>query len=113
MEPLTIFGLVCNVFQVISFAHEVYDVSKRINEDGSPDVSSLGNASRLESLSQKLDSSIKDFNKPLTSEQHELQKTAQKCLEVSRKLQKDLDVGTFCRSLCNLKYRSHPSFYNY
>lgn len=38
MEGLVALGLVCNVFQIISFAHELYDVSKRVVKDGSPDT---------------------------------------------------------------------------
>lgn len=37
LDPVTALGLACNVFQIISFVDEVYDVSKRIAEDGNPD----------------------------------------------------------------------------
>jgi hypothetical protein len=65
MEGLVALSLACNVFQVISFAHEIYDVSKRIIEDGSPDPTALDISSRLADLSQNLEDTIKADPQPV------------------------------------------------
>lgn len=41
MAELAALSLACNIFQVISFAHEIYDVCKGIRETGTSDVSTL------------------------------------------------------------------------
>jgi hypothetical protein len=97
MDPLSALSLACNIMQIVSFVHEAYETSKRISEDGSADSTSLGNATRLAALSRKLDGSINAMDKPLTKEQHDLLTTAQKCAEVSNKLQKDLQISGTCR----------------
>jgi hypothetical protein len=40
-EAIAALGIACSVFQVISFAHEVYNVSKEIKETGSSNSSTL------------------------------------------------------------------------
>jgi hypothetical protein len=56
-EAIAALSLACNVFQVISFAHEVYNVTKEIEETGSSDsialVSSLTLMRKLNGLSAR------------------------------------------------------------
>jgi len=41
MAEVAALSLVCNIFQVISFAHKVYDVGKKISETGTSDTVTL------------------------------------------------------------------------
>ncbi|TID23410.1 hypothetical protein E2P81_ATG02981 [Venturia nashicola] len=88
-EALAAMGIACNIFQVISFAHEVYDVFKEIRETGSSDAEFLNQVTTIANLSESLKSRISHVW-PVTKEESDLVALAEKCLVLSSKLQADL-----------------------
>lgn len=93
MEALAAFGIACNVMQVVSFSHEIFNLAQRIAQDGSPDASLADKSAQLSDLSQDLQGSLKmqQQTKPLTENQQRLQRLAKKCLNSAESLTEELD----------------------
>lgn len=97
MDPLTAFGLTCNVIQVLSFGHEALSLCRRVCRDGSPEPNLSHNSAQLQSLSKKLLESInaaQTSNNSLSREQEDLQSTASKLIDVTTQLSKLLKEVT-------------------
>ncbi|KAK1826572.1 hypothetical protein QBC39DRAFT_437898 [Podospora conica] len=94
LEPLAALGLACNVFQIVSFAREVCQVSKSVIETG--DVPPPALASTLEDLAKvfrEVQATTAAPNTKLTSCDQELIKIAKECSEAASDLKKELDKG--------------------
>ncbi|KAK0751894.1 hypothetical protein B0T18DRAFT_79374 [Schizothecium vesticola] len=92
LEPLVALGLACNVFQIVSFAREVYQVSKTVLETG--DVPPPALASTLEDLAKvfrDVESTTAASNANLTSRDLELVKIAKECSGAAVALKQKLD----------------------
>jgi len=92
LEPLAALGLACNVFQIVSFAREVYQVSKTVLETG--DVPPPALATTLEDLAKvfrDVESTTTASNANLTSRDRELVKIAKECSEAAAALKQKLD----------------------
>jgi hypothetical protein len=96
-ESLAIFGIACNVMQVISFAHETISLFKQINEDGRSDPGLHKAASQMESATKSLTDSINPGGRATTAQEKELLKVAEECAGVAKKLTEEtnkLKIGT-------------------
>lgn len=92
LEPLVALGLACNVFQIVSFAREAYQVSKTVLESG--DVPPPALTSTLEDLAKifrevELTTAASGTN--LTSHDRELVKIAKECTGAAAALKQELD----------------------
>jgi len=96
MDPLTAFGLACNVIQVISFGHEALSLCKRVCRDGSPEPDLAYNSTHLKALSTKLVESLDGArtSTKLSEEQHGLQDIASKLRDVTTQLNKLIEEVT-------------------
>ncbi|TVY43928.1 Vegetative incompatibility protein HET-E-1 [Lachnellula subtilissima] len=106
MDPLTGLGIACNVMQVISFAHEIYCVVKRIKEDGSGDKELRQQTHHISESSKGLENYLdRIVHQQLPRNQTNLRDVASKCLKTSKKIQTKLDQidntrgGSLCRAL--------------
>lgn len=72
MEALAVFGIACNVIQVISFSHEVLSTCKRLYRDGSPQPDLEKNSDQLQRLSTKLLQSIDEPRSTLSRQEYDL-----------------------------------------
>lgn len=91
LEPLVALGLACNVFQILSFAREVYQVSKIVLETG--DVPPPALTSTLDDLAkvfQDVESMASAANANLTSRDRELVKIAKDCSGAAAALKQEL-----------------------
>ncbi|KAK0738722.1 hypothetical protein B0T18DRAFT_422662 [Schizothecium vesticola] len=92
LEPLVALGLACNVFQTVSFAREVCQVSKTVLETG--DVPPPALASTLKDLAKvfrEVESTTAVPNTKLTSCDRELVKIAKVCSEAAAAMKQELD----------------------
>ncbi|KAK3368755.1 hypothetical protein B0H63DRAFT_565390 [Podospora didyma] len=92
LEAMVALGLVCNVFQVISFAKEVRYVSKSICESSEPPdatlVASLDvNLVNLNKVFAEVKTTIAAATRPLTSNDTELLEISKECTKAARALQ--------------------------
>lgn len=96
MDPLTAFGLTCNVIQVLSFGHEALSLCRRVCRDGSPEPNLSHNSAHLQRLSKKLLESINavQASNQLSREQEDLRSIASKLVDVTTQLSKLLDELT-------------------
>jgi hypothetical protein len=96
MDPLTAFGLTCNVIQVLSFGHEALSLCRRFCRDGSPEPDLSHNSAHLQSLSKKLLESINaaQTSNKLSREQEDLRSIASKLMDVTTQLSKLLEEVT-------------------
>jgi len=96
MDPLTAFGLTCNIIQVLSFGHEVLSLCRRICRDGSPEPNLSHNSAHLNSLSKKLLESINAAQScnSLSREQEDLRSIASKLMDVTTQLSQLLEEVT-------------------
>ncbi|TVY31187.1 Vegetative incompatibility protein HET-E-1 [Lachnellula hyalina] len=92
VDPITCFGIACNVMQVIAFSHEIYSVVKRINEDGSVDEELRQHADHISESSKGLENYLdRIVHQQLPRNQATLRDVASKCLKTSKKIQTKLD----------------------
>jgi hypothetical protein len=92
LDPLTSLSIACNVMQVISFAHEVTSIVKRIKKDGTADPELREHALNLSTSSEGLETYLKGCNpKRLPKNQVELEDIATKCLKTSKDIQSEID----------------------
>jgi hypothetical protein len=92
LEPLVALGLACNVFQIVSFAREVCQVSKTVLETG--DVPPPALASTLDDLVKvfrDVESTTAASNASLTSRDRELVKIANECSGAAAAMKQELD----------------------
>ena len=93
-EALAALGVACNVFQVISFCHEVVGVAVKIRQKGTADESLAQNASRIEALANQLDISIQNsvqVKSTVSPAQQELSSIAKDCSLIAKRLTVELD----------------------
>ncbi|KAK3356731.1 hypothetical protein B0T25DRAFT_138501 [Lasiosphaeria hispida] len=86
LEPLAALGLVCNVFQVVSFAEEVCKASKSVFETGAATNSVSSLAATLDSLKQAFDDIQKTAElapQPMTRQENEILKIAKDCTKAA------------------------------
>ncbi len=82
MDALAIIGIVSNVLQMISFVHEVSSTCARLKEAGAPYPNLSENTEKLNSLAQKLQTSLQPTGQtPLPPDQIELRSLATECLK--------------------------------
>ena len=88
MDPLTVFGLTCNVIQVISFGHEAITLCKRVCRDGSPEPDLAYKSTHLQTLSMSLAESLDKAQNSmgLSKQQINLRETAFKLKNVTTQL---------------------------
>jgi hypothetical protein len=92
LDPLTSLSIACNVMQVISFAHEVASIVKRIKKDGTADPELREHAVNLSTSSKGLENYLKGCNPThLPKNQAELEVVATKCLKTSKDIQLEID----------------------
>jgi hypothetical protein len=96
MDPLTAFGLTCNVIQVLSFANEALSLCRRVCRDGSPEPDLAYNTAHLQNLSKKLLESLNagQTSDKLSKEQYDLRQIASKLMIVTTQLSKLMDEVT-------------------
>ena len=96
MDPITAFGLTCNIIQVLSFGHEALSLCKRVCRDGSPEPDLAYNSTHLKALSTKLVESLDGArtSTKLSEEQHGLQDIASKLRDVTTQLNKLIEEVT-------------------
>ena len=96
MEPLSAFGLACNVIQVIDFATKV-----TVNFQDLYKAGALSENKQIESMSKHLTNLVTDLRQPhsdqtsesalqLYRDDHELQEVAQQCSETATHLVEEL-----------------------
>jgi hypothetical protein len=116
LDPLTCFGIACNVMQVISFSIEVTSIAGRIKKDGTAGLELREHAGNLSKTSSELEHYLKCCDlKHLPKNQVELQDVATKCLETSEKIQAlmdSIDSTRGGRVVRALKMRSKKSTFD-
>jgi hypothetical protein len=115
LDPLSTLSLACNVFQVVSFAHESISLVKQIVKNGTPDTALAESAGRLITLTLDLQNSLNDANghpRPWSKDELELYNAAQKCQSAANELHQLMEkvsssrlkvLGVFLKSL---RYKS-------
>jgi hypothetical protein len=92
-ESLAIFGIACNVMQVISFAHNSITVFKQLHHEGCADPSLRKAADQMRDTTNSLVDSINVNcgNARLTAEEAELLELANECSGIAKKLSDELN----------------------
>jgi len=92
-ESLAIFGIACNVMQVISFAHDSITVFKQLHHEGCADPSLRKAADQMRDTNNSLVDSINVNcgNARLTAEEAELLELANECSGIAKKLSDELN----------------------
>lgn len=93
MESLAAVGIACNVMQCIDFGVKTASICKKLYNNQAVDENLDYISTNLWELSKDLDASLKAIETQGTfpKDQRELRKVAQKCLESSVDLKKELD----------------------
>ncbi len=91
LEALGIFGVVCNVLQVISSARETVSLCKAIYQGQAPDAHLKDNATHLSELSEKLKT---HYAPQRTSDEKDLARIAEECRTAAQKLVKEVCLLT-------------------
>ncbi|EFX01692.1 hypothetical protein CMQ_8158 [Grosmannia clavigera kw1407] len=112
MEALAALSMACNVFQVLSFAHETFVLVRTIRQNGTPDPNLADRADQLAKLTAQLDSALQHASPVL---QHTgapaLLGLAHKCSTASGEVQAELRTiassraGTVCKLVKTLARR--------
>jgi len=83
LEPLAALGLACNIFQVVSFARDVYQCSKTIYEGHVPESARTLLVRKSESLAKAFDDARRSAEQattaPLSPNDYELLKIVKDC----------------------------------
>jgi hypothetical protein len=92
-ESLAIFGIACNVMQVINFAHDTITVFKQLHDEGCADPSLRKAADQMLDATKYLVDSINvnGGNARLTVEEAELIELANECSGIAKKLSDELN----------------------
>jgi hypothetical protein len=93
MDPLSAFGLACNVFQALSFAHESITLLYHISKGRHPDKGLVTRTTELSDLSKTLVASLKQSRNTsgvFSADDVALLETATKARSVVEKLEKVL-----------------------
>ena len=92
-ESLAIFGIACNVMQVISFAHDSVKFFKQLHDEGCADPSLRKAADQMRDATKSLVDSINvnGGNTRLTAEEAELIELANVCSGIAKKLSDELN----------------------
>jgi hypothetical protein len=91
LEPLAVFGLACNVMQVLSFSHETISLCKSIFRTGSLSPNLANNVSHLSEVCESLNDSLNSKPKPLSKDQQKLLEIAQDSLAVASQLKAEVN----------------------
>jgi hypothetical protein len=92
LEPLVALGLACNVFQVVSFARELCQVSRTVLETG--DIPPLALGSTLEGLAKAfrdVENTTATTRANLADHDKELIKIAKECSTAATALKSEID----------------------
>ncbi|KAK3320309.1 hypothetical protein B0T19DRAFT_434251 [Cercophora scortea] len=90
MSGLETLGVVCNIFQVIGFAHETVTLCKGVYQGRSPDDHLGQNAASLEALSIEIET-YHQAHRPNTPAERKLSELASKCSIAARSLHEEVD----------------------
>ena len=92
-ESLAIFGIACNVMQVINFAHDSITFFKQLHDEGCADPSLRKTADQMRDATKSLVDSINvnGGNVGLTAEEAELLELANECSGIAKKLSDELN----------------------
>ena len=92
-ESLAIFGIACNVMQVISFAHDSITFFKQLHDERCADPSLRKAADQMRDATKSLVDSINVNcgHATLTAEEAELLKLANECSGIAKKLSDELN----------------------
>jgi hypothetical protein len=92
-ESLAIFGIACNVMQVISFAHDSITFFKQLHDEGCADPILRKAADQMRDATKSLMDSINvnGGNARLTAEEVELLELANECSGIAKKLSDELN----------------------
>ncbi|KAI0534097.1 hypothetical protein GGR58DRAFT_484149 [Xylaria digitata] len=95
MSGLETLGIVCNIFQVISFAHETVTLCKKVYRTGTGvDQEVSENAVFLEKLSSQVVGLDLDAPGVRSADEQQLLDTLKKCRDVSRDLREEINFIT-------------------
>jgi hypothetical protein len=103
-ESLAIFGIACNVMQVISFAHDSITFFKQLHDEGCADPTLRKAADQMRDATKSLVDSINvnSSNARLTAEEFKLLELANECSGIAKKLDDELDKlanGTLSKTM--------------
>lgn len=87
MDPLSAFGIACNLMQVISFGLETVSLCEEIYKTGHPDLSLAESGRHLEKIGRSLTQELKLCPTSLTADDKEFIKVANQCAKDARALQ--------------------------
>jgi hypothetical protein len=95
-ESLAIFGIACNVMQVISFAHDSITFFKQLHDEGCADPILRKAADQMRDATKSLVDSINvnGSNARLTAEETELLELANECSGLAKNLSDELNKLT-------------------
>jgi len=91
LEPLAALGLVCNIMQIISFAHETVSICKTIYRTGYPDTNLANNVAYLANVSENLKESLGSAPGSLGKDEQELMDIANRSLAAASSLRKEVE----------------------
>ena len=103
IEGIAALGLVSSITQLISFAHESYNVGKAILESGSPDPRLSDASKSLCTISSDVEASLNALQQPLNKDQRELRALSAECLRVATEL--DTELGAIAKDAASGKLR--------
>jgi hypothetical protein len=92
-ESLAIFGIACNVMQVISFAHDCITFFKQLRDEGCADPSLRKAADQMHDATKSLVEliNVNGGNARLTAEESGLLELAKECSGIAKKLSVELN----------------------
>ncbi|KAF7561149.1 hypothetical protein G7046_g2983 [Stylonectria norvegica] len=90
MSGLEALGLACNIFQVISFAHETISICKRVYQDGSPCPDLTINATHLDSMAAQVQA-LGPTGK-LAKDEQQLLDVAKACQRIAADLNDEITI---------------------
>lgn len=109
LEPLAALGLVCNVFQVVSFTGEVLAVSKRVFDTGETSETTASLAKFLKSLTatcRDIEASVCSASHPLTPGGEKLIAIANDCKKAALDLKSEIDRSASAAAAKGRLFRS-------
>ncbi len=90
MDPVTIFGLTCNVLQVISFTEQAIKLGRTLYESGSVDPELARNTDALNTCMQDLNMCLQNSVDPTTQDTKDLVSVAEQILDCGARTKKEL-----------------------
>jgi hypothetical protein len=84
MAELAALSLACNIFQIISFSRECFQLLKEVYKDGQPNAAAAERTKHLSKLSR-------DLRNSLACDETSLREPSESCLRISKELRHELD----------------------